>query len=282
MPPQQEDRKFYIRAPSLEYQWGGPIRLGHVIKDAFNPQDPITTLDPMPKVITGNVFAENRVERETYGSLNLRLAAKIYEAFGAQAEARHDAGKKTVYEFDLVEPWYFETNPTPKYVKALVEKDADIKAAVKKGPVYIVTGINVAVGLKYTNQSQIETKVAGGASAHMSAVAELEAKAEGSKGHANQTEHKVLGNSILAYRLHVIQKVGWPWKLEYEVSSFNPGEAGFMNAEEKVSEDMQVETRDLSKEDLDGFIEENEYDESVREIDFWDGDGEAILICVDK
>jgi hypothetical protein len=280
MPEPKENRKFYIRAPSLEYRLGGPIRLGHVLKDAFSPQDPIYTLNPVPKSIEGVPFAQNTVERERHGSMNMCFAAKIYEAFGAQAKASGERVTKTEYTFDRVQPWYFETNPNAADAKALIAKSPEVKAALQNGPVYVITGLNVAEGLKYSNHSTADMKAGASGNAHVTDEVELEGELEGSAGRRNLLSYTVLGDAILAYRLHIIKEVGWAWKRDYEVEAYDPGNAGFLDIQQKKAE-VGVDAEDLSLDDLNGFIDENEYEEAIRKLGFWDEEGEVVLICVD-
>ncbi|KAF2148361.1 hypothetical protein K461DRAFT_324714 [Myriangium duriaei CBS 260.36] len=209
MPEPQENKKFYIRAPSLEYRRDGPIRLGHVIPDIFNPEDPIHTLDPLPKVIEGVEFADNTLERSHHGVAKLRLAAKIYEAFGNHATASVDHTTHSIYTFDRLQSFYFAVNPTKADVKALVASSPEVKAALKSKPVYILTGLKVAVGLKYDAGDSKGRKASIGANAHVSDQVEVDGSVEGSTERKNELKYTVLGDVILAYRLHIVKEIGW-------------------------------------------------------------------------
>jgi hypothetical protein len=66
----------------------------------------------------------------------------------------------------------------------------------------------------------------------------------------------VLGDPILAYRLHVI-KSGWSLIGEGSLTakSFNPGDAGFMNVEEEM-DDFEGAIGAVLRDDIDRFADE--------------------------
>ncbi len=62
MPREGKERKFYLRAPDLEFRLNGPIKIGNLITDMTLPQDPITFLDPLPKIIHGSGYSQGKTE----------------------------------------------------------------------------------------------------------------------------------------------------------------------------------------------------------------------------
>ncbi|KAF2496436.1 hypothetical protein BU16DRAFT_377726 [Lophium mytilinum] len=133
--PAPKDRKFYLRAPDLEFRLNGPIKIGNVITDMTLPQDPITFFDPLPKIIPGAGYSKGKTEREHHASLNAGLSAKLYDVFGGQAEAKTSSSLKTIYAFDKAAAWYLERNPTAADAKRFREKDEEFKSALRNGPV---------------------------------------------------------------------------------------------------------------------------------------------------
>lgn len=135
MPASTKARKFYLRTPDLEFRLNGPIKVGNVITDMTLPQDPITFLDPLPKIIPGSGYSKGKTESEHHASVNAGLAAKLYDVFGGQAEAKTSSSLKTIYAFDKVSAWYLEKNPTAADAKKFREKDDEFKNALRNGPV---------------------------------------------------------------------------------------------------------------------------------------------------
>jgi hypothetical protein len=133
--PPTKSRKFYLRAPDLEFRLNGPIKIDNILTDLSLPQDPISFLDPLPNIISGSGYGEGKTESEHHSSVHAGLSAKLYDVFGGQAEAKRSSSVKTIYEFEEVEALYLENNPTVKEMKALRESDAEVKSALKNEPV---------------------------------------------------------------------------------------------------------------------------------------------------
>ena len=135
MPPSTKVKKYYLRAPDLEFRLNGPIKIGNVITDMTLPQDPITFFDPLPKIISGSGYGEGRIESEDHASFNASLSAKFYDLFGGQAEATTSSSLKTIYTFDKLSARYLEKNPMPAEVKEFRKKDTEFRNALRNGPV---------------------------------------------------------------------------------------------------------------------------------------------------
>jgi hypothetical protein len=241
--------KFYLRAPDLEYNLQGPIQIGNIIKDMKRPQDPIATLNPIPQIITGSGFGDGRMEHELHGSLKLNLSSKIYEVFGGQAEARTSNSLRTTYEFDEVEAQYLKKNPTKADAEKLRDTDKEVKGALSRGPVYIVTGLKIAKGLKYSNKHIANQGGSLGVQGRITKEASVGGNLEAERG-----------GTILAYRLHVIKKESFRWfgERELQVESVDHGKAGFMNH----SEDFEDEGIDIAKvtlQEAQYFAQDEEY-----------------------
>ncbi|KAI9765368.1 MAG: Ras GTPase ras2 [Geoglossum simile] len=175
-------------------------------------------------------------------------SSKMAKAFGAQAEASERA-TKTEYNFDGVQPRYFETNSNAADAKALIAKSPEVKAALMRGPVYVITGLSIAEGLKYSNHSTADMKTSASGNAHVTDEVELEGKLGGSAVRRNLLSYTMLGDAILAYLLHIIKEVGWAWKRDYEVETYDPGNAGFLDIQQRKAE-VGVDAEDLLQDDL--------------------------------
>ncbi|KAF3050307.1 hypothetical protein E8E11_010260 [Didymella keratinophila] len=169
------------------------------------PQDPISSLNPVPPIVTDASFEKGKKEHEDHSSMKTNLAAKIYEVFGAQAEAKSSNSMRTVYEFDEDEARYLERNPT--------------------------------------------------------------------KGESK-------GDTILAYRLHIIKKEGFRWlgERDLEIRNVDPGQADFMNRNEQC-EEAGVEVEKVTAEDAKYFAGNEEYS-VVEETIFEDEEGQWCLLSL--
>ena len=252
--------KFYLRAPDLEYNLQGPIQIGNIIRDMKRPQDPIATLNPIPQIITGSGFGDGRIERELHGSLKLNLSSKIYEIFGGQAEARTSNALRTTYEFDEIEAQYLKRNPTKADVEKLRDTDMEVKGALSRGPVYIVTGLKIAKGLKYSNKRIADQGGSLGVQGHITREASVGGNLEAERGSEDVENYTVKGDTILAYRLHIVRKEGFRWLGEraLEVESVDHGKAGFMNHSEDF-EDEGIDVAEVTVQEAQHFAQDEEY-----------------------
>lgn len=135
MSASSKERKFYLRAPGLEYRLNGPIQIGNVITDMTRPQDPITFLDPLPETISGAGFGEGSTEQGHHASGNIGFAAKLHSIFSAQVEGKSNSSDKTVYGFQKILARYLQRNPSVADVKRFWEKDEEFRNALKSGDV---------------------------------------------------------------------------------------------------------------------------------------------------
>ena len=282
MPPPQEDRKFYIRAPSLEYPRDGPIQIGNIITDIFSPQDSISQLNPITKIIDGASLSEGKRERGVRGSTDLDLSAKLYAAFGSQANMKHSADVQTMYEFDQVDTIMLERNPKATDMTVLRNQDAQVQAALRIGPVYVITGLKVAKGLRYSTIQSNEREIGLDTQGNVTKEVAIQANLNRNTARDSTESYTVLGDVILAYRLHIVKKEGWIWRSEaaLETRTYWPGNAGFLSRED-IKPEVEVETDALSVQDLKYFAEDEEYGE-IKSIDVEDTEEEWSMMCVEE
>lgn len=253
-------KKFYLKAPDLEFGLDGPIKIGNIIKDMKNPQDPIATLDPIPNIISGPGYDKGNQMHESHASFRLKFSVEIFQVFGGQAGAKASSASQTVYEFDGIESLYLQTNPTVADAEKVQESHKAVKGALNRGPVFIVTGLKVAKGLRYSHRRDAEKQAMIGRQDHVIKEFADEGTLAGDKGTEDAQEYTIKGDVILAYRLHVIKKEGFRWigEREIDAKTFDPGEEGFMN-HDRMGEEDQVEVGEVLLQDVQYFVEDHEY-----------------------
>ncbi|KAI4657231.1 uncharacterized protein J4E79_007848 [Alternaria viburni] len=281
MPSHQEDKLFYIRAPSLDHLRNGPIKIGNIITDIFLPQDPIAHFEPLANIIDGASLSEGTRERGDHGSVGLNVSAKLYAAFGSQAKGKRSADTRTVYDFDNVDTLMLERNPRAAEMTALRDEDPEVHDALKRAPVYVITGLKIARGLKYSTIHSKESEVGLGAQGNVTKEVAVRANLDKNAGTDGTGSYTVLGDVIIAYRLHIFKKEGWRWRGEaaLETRTYWPGNAGFLSREDAKPE-VEVETESLSAQDLKYFVEDEGYGE-IENIDVKDAEEEWSMMCVE-
>jgi hypothetical protein len=135
MPASNKDRKFYLRAPGLEFRLNGPLKIGNVITDMALPQDPITLLDPLPRIISGAGFSEGSTEDGYHASVKAGFAAKLSNIFSGQVETKSSSSLKTVYKFHKISALYLENNPTFADLKKFRDTNEEFRNALRAGVV---------------------------------------------------------------------------------------------------------------------------------------------------
>lgn len=93
---------------------------------------------------------------------------------------------------------------------------------------------------------------------------------------------KVLGDPILAYRLHIVKKAGWSWKGDANLTTktYTPAiDAGFMSHGDKV-DDFEASIDEVAPKDVEFFAAEQEYD-NVGYTDVEDDEEEWSFAVVD-
>lgn len=98
----------------------------------------------------------------------------------------------------------------------------------------------------------------------------------------NADSWTVLGDCILAYRLHIVKKKGWSWRGEIDLNakSYQPGDAGFMNQKDEV-DDFKVATEELQPKDVAFFAKEQEFS-GLKYVDFADEEEEWALAVLEE
>ncbi|KAI4908603.1 uncharacterized protein J4E92_010796 [Alternaria infectoria] len=254
-PSPLESRNLFIRAPSLDYPPNGPIKIGNVITDMFRPQDPIAQLEPLAEIITMASSNEGTRKRGDHGSARLDASAKLCAAFGSQAKGKRSTNMRTVYDFNNVETLMLERNPRVTEIIALCDAEPKVQYALKRRPIYVITGLKVARGLRYSIIQSRESEVGLSTQGNVTKEDAVQAHLDSSAGTDGTESYTVFGDVILAYRLHVIKKAGWKRRGEADLKIG----AGFLSTEEMRLEG-EVETKSLSAQDLKHFAEDEGYE----------------------
>ncbi|CAN9108463.1 unnamed protein product [Alternaria sp. RS040] len=281
MPTLHEDKKWYLRAPSLGYPEDGPIRIGNIITNIAEPENEIANLGGELKVIPGVSYGQGKKEREVHSSAAIKLATKLYTVFGGQADGQRSKDWETTYNFDRIDSLMLARNPRVEEIQELRGKNKAVRDALTRGPVYIITALKLAKGLRYANVQAKEKKGGIGGNTQITHEATLDARLEGSKSGRVTEKYTLMGNVILAYKLQIVRKAGWKWRGEanLETGNLDPGRAGFMSKEGDVPKEA-LESAVLSLQDV-GFIAQEEEYESIQDHDIEDEEEEWRMTCIE-
>jgi len=135
----------------------------------------------------------------------------------------------------------------------------------------------LAKGLKYSTQRVSAQSAVIGGGGHVSNEVAAEASLEGERGGENTAQWTVIGDPIIAYRLHVIKKARWRGNLTAE--ALDHGDAGFMSKEDELDE-PDLDVKEASLEDVEFFKVDQEF-EGVRYLDLRDQEEEWSLAVLE-
>lgn len=249
----------YIRAPNLDFVVDGPIRLGQVIENPYAPTKPLYTLNPLPATVTVPHLAY-KVKRESDRSLGASFLANLFRGVNIHVGGKTCGDIAYSYSMDGLESTYFQADPTDDEAAALA-KQAAISKVLSRWPrraVYMITGLKIAKGLKYSSMEQsVQSADAGG---NLPVVDQVSLGGEASMAHyLGFSESFSAGcDVIIAYRLHTIAKKSW-WDAGVEADSYQP-KFGFLGDGKKESEEEPVGAKVVSLEDLTRFADLFELD----------------------
>lgn len=174
------ERKAYFILSTVDY---GPshIQLGQIITEFDQPYRPLspplnTPTSPLPEVQHGLLRAPYTLQhsKEASGALGVQaqLLAMLGSPLGADAAVSGERGDVFEWAFDRLETEFIE--PLQKYVEDSVRLVPDVKNWLDKrkltGAVYMVTGIKIARGVKYSRKKVRAIGLGGAVTADLTAV----------------------------------------------------------------------------------------------------------------
>lgn len=223
----------WIRAPSLDFTLDGPIRLGNIIIGRRRPQHPIARLNFQKRTITSRSYEKN-------GTVD--LSKTVYGKSQSQGEAQDSKSPPTLYNVDEIEGQFVSTRLAMTGFKELCKEDEVVRKTLNYGQVYVITGLQIAKGLKLSkeqiaevgislvDQDQVLPVTVGGS-----------LKAESTGNYPRKYPNK--RDCILAYRLIMIEKRR-SRRLEEqspETSALDPSKSDVMPDFEETGGEFEVE-----------------------------------------
>ncbi|KAK4444754.1 hypothetical protein QBC34DRAFT_474219 [Podospora aff. communis PSN243] len=251
MPP----TKTYLLAPNFSYH-PGTIRLGDILRDPFDPTAHLSRLPPSTPSSPTNTTTTTTTHTDldatftttTSHTLQTSLFAKFLGLAQARASGGIDRDQSQSYTTDRLETQYFTHTPTPTDVTERLNHPA-VTAAMhagvyRKSPVYMITGLKIARGLKVEISRGKGSNVGVGVGAPVAASGvEVGAEVDASRREDVQSAYRTEVDVIFAYQLHVISRGGWRGKGEVGVRRYVT-DAAFLEEEEEgkvVEEGVEVE-----------------------------------------
>ncbi|PNS18388.1 hypothetical protein CAC42_6205 [Sphaceloma murrayae] len=254
-------QKTYLLSPSLDIHPGGDLRLGAIFLNPFTPEQPISHLPNPPEPITHTEF-DRSITRSNGHSLYGNLFASFLATAGANLGGEFARSELRQYDMNTLETIKFRTAVTNEAVTALVASDARVRAAINSGtfgrqPVYMVSGLKVAKGLRWATEVNGSQGGSVGATAPVTESVGLGGEVGGSRSRGEGDAGSTVEDVIIAYQLHQIVEKGWrERRRRAEIGVFKHA-AAFLGKDDGKQEDL-FEIDDADGDEIAALAEELE------------------------
>lgn len=216
--------KTYILAPNFDSPPGRSISLGNVLADPFTPH---RTLCKLPHsdwpAVTTTVHTEAAVNHSAAHGFNLSVGATLANYIATKLAGEAQNSVSTEYTMDSLRTEFFDADPTESAITELLLQECGqgarnilfgLGSVLWPHPLFIVTGLKIAVGLRVS--SSLTTRRGanlganpGGVLAATGIPVTADAEIGGSTERMESLRLQVQGEVVLAYKLVKISRRGW-------------------------------------------------------------------------
>lgn len=266
--------KTYILPPNLTTHPGDAIRIGTIIVDPFRPLKPLSETKEPLKTVT-HTELETELSDSSKRGFSSSLWAQFLEIANAKLSARVGRDIRTTYAVTSLDTISLAQDPSDEYAASRAQ-EPNVRAAMNSGllgrqPVYMITGIKIAKGLRWSREQVLSTSGEVGASIPITqgvtAGAEIGAERETEHHYSSKTEQDI----VFAYQLHVIADKGWR-NPKIVADQYVP-KGGLLGKKEDIETD-DIDALPATLDDLSFIAEENE--DEINSIEVYEG-GEKCL-----
>ncbi|KFG78254.1 hypothetical protein MANI_020363 [Metarhizium anisopliae] len=250
----------YILAPNLQYRPSGPIQIGNIIADPFQPTRALSSV-PVDKHTDIETVTEHHHEllREKGQSLDARIWVHFLQSIGTESNAERGAERTRAYSIDELETRYLHSEPAdddPELMRRLAEPR--VQAAINAGlfgrqPVYLISGVKIAKGLSARSELRREAGGGAGTTVPVAESVSLGAEVGGKKYDNISSSYRTEESVVFAYQLHVLRLKGRKKRLTVGVFE---SEVAFLH-EDDDEQINGVSIKLASTEDLERFEDQH-------------------------
>lgn len=251
--------KTYILPPNLTTQPGGAFTIGSIIADPLRPSKSISKPAEPLKIVTHSEL-ESGLSYSSGTALSGSVWGQFLQVASVKIGGRTASELRSSFTIDCLETISLEEDPSDDYA-AQRASEPRVRAAMNAGmlgraPVYMISGIKVARGLRWESEKSKGNGADVGASApineEVSVGAEVSAEENSSYRFASRTEQDV----VFAYQLHVIFDKGW--RKRATTAELYVPKGGLLGKKDGKEADADVEALALTNGELTEVAENNE------------------------
>ncbi|PYH88553.1 hypothetical protein BO71DRAFT_413990 [Aspergillus ellipticus CBS 707.79] len=262
-------RKTYLLPPNFSLETGA-IGIGNIIADPYSPTTNVLSRPPTPPVTTTHVDRNCEFVRENHHALQgniwtwcqlLELPELPEPRIGARVASRGDRNQVARYAMDVLQTVRMQPDPSAEGVVERL-RDPRVQSFFRSGtmgpaPVYMISGVKIARGLRYTAASVQASAGGGGVGAGVGIPAVLSfsagANLEGQRFHQNHNRWHSEGEVIFGYQLYKIRRRRLHAGLE--VGVYAPPQAALLGQApgHAAADEIEVTMEEVAVEDLEAM-----------------------------
>ncbi|TKA64916.1 hypothetical protein B0A55_09975 [Friedmanniomyces simplex] len=273
----------YILPPNLTTHPGGSFAVGTIIADPFRPLKPLS-VPPNPQHLEIDTHRESdRDIRQTSAhSLSGSVWAQFLQVANAKLSGRISSDLSESYTVKCLETVALREDPSDEYA-ALRASEPKVRAVMNAGmlgkqPVYLITGIKIARGFRWTREEGRSAHAQAGASVPIADQVAVGAEVGAERNKTYRDSGSTGEDIIFAYQLHTIADKGWRKKETTIAEPWVP-KGGLLRKDKEDQEEEPVEALAATVDELQEFAEESE--DTVKVVEVRDGDETCVCVYAD-
>ncbi|KAI9833798.1 MAG: hypothetical protein M1819_003533 [Sarea resinae] len=274
--------KTYLLAPNFNFRPDGPIALGNIIANPFRPQRILTAPGPSaprPEIESITEY-DYQISRGSGRDVQLGVWATFLQTVGGNVGLKNSHDLLTEFTMDSMETRYLKHEPSEQEISERVRaprvRNVITSGTFRSQPVYMITGVKIAKGLRTSKERSSNRGGDVGATVPVSAEVSVGAGIDLSTRKSERDAFRAGDDVVFAYQLMKITEKGWREK-NLVVDDYYP-KAAYLSEdfEEEKDEDEVMVACPLTVADLREIDGE---EVAVRGLESQDADGECLCIA---
>ncbi|KAK4445203.1 hypothetical protein QBC34DRAFT_473149 [Podospora aff. communis PSN243] len=256
------------------------ITLGSLLADPFTPHRTLAILPPSNPTTTTRTNLS--VTRSGTNTTSLSLSARLLELAGLKLASEKSLSRTTTFTATSVTTTFYE--PPLEEVYALILATPRAKrimfGSVLGGKVFLVTGVQTAVGFTLSAESGVKKGGSLGAEVPLAAAVpgvevggEMGLARERSEGESFTVE----GEVVIAYRVVVVRKRGW--SRELSLADYRARDKSRMLGDDDEMKKEEMEVGEVGSGDL-GLEDDESGDAEVEKVLVDSEEGGAVVFSM--
>jgi hypothetical protein len=253
--------KWWFLAPHWDIVPDKYLCLGHIIR---NPSDPMNTLNAAERVTNlrqpSTLIAQGTYEATLagHGDTNLALWARLTEMvpIGAKASANFRRDDLDIFKIETVKTTIFM--PTNQYLAESIAAGPQVQSALNRtvfrASLYIVTGVKIATGAKFSQSTSTDKSGQLEATADTGQGVSAGGSASAAKDYSKAVSFEQSDPFVFAFQL---RKILYKKKKVFGTDAYNNGTMLGADDEEEEEEEEERKRRFMAGLDVQGLVEED-------------------------